>query len=151
MYLTGLLEEFPQAMTLLENPQLHAYGNVEATYLSLRKIVTDRQNPNALHIDWPLTLRSVTIPMDDGIFIDKMEETYAMGAARMSKLFVAGLRDVASSPATIRCIDYSSFLYWDSEVAKSLRDLKRPKPRVDQSMHDAIIASALEHKAKGNC
>jgi hypothetical protein len=93
----------------------------------------------------------VTIPLDDGIFIDKMEETYAMGAARMSKLFVAGLKEVASSPATIRCMDYSSFLYWDAEIAKSLRDLKRPKPRIDQSMHDALIASALEHKAKGNC
>jgi hypothetical protein len=37
MYLTGILEDEPRAMTLLENPQLHAYGNVENQYLQLRK------------------------------------------------------------------------------------------------------------------
>jgi hypothetical protein len=33
MYLTGLLEERPEVMGLLENPLLHSYGSIEQTYL----------------------------------------------------------------------------------------------------------------------
>jgi hypothetical protein len=51
--------------------------------------------------------------MDDSIFIDKQEDTQAMGVARMGKLFVAGLRDAASSPAVIRVMNYKPMAKWD--------------------------------------
>lgn len=43
IYLTGLLEERPEAMTFLENPMLHAYGSIEQSYLDLIKMTRSGQ------------------------------------------------------------------------------------------------------------
>lgn len=84
MYITGLLEEVPAAMTLLECPTLHAYGSIEQRYLDLlkmsRQIDVERQG------EWPLLLRAMTIPLSDDIFIDRAEQTTALGVSQIGRL-----------------------------------------------------------------
>lgn len=41
LFITGKLEECPEAMTLLECPTLHAYGSIEQRYIDLLNMSRD--------------------------------------------------------------------------------------------------------------
>jgi len=95
MFLTGQLEERPEAMALLDSPLLHAYGNIEQSYLDLIKMTrnSDFIGPTG---NWPLLVRSMQIPLSDEIFIDRDAGTEAMGASRICKLVSEKLKSQLS-------------------------------------------------------
>lgn len=78
-YYTGL-ETVPNALALMEEPVLHAYGSVEQTFLDLlvqaRKI--DQSGGN-----WPLLLRAMTLPHSDAIFSARSTRVEATGVSRI--------------------------------------------------------------------
>lgn len=88
MRITSL--EDPAMMTLLENPVLHAYGNIEAQYLDLsrkaREIDTLGQG------EWPLELRSMALPLSDEVFIDRAPEVESMAISRIAKVLIKDLK-----------------------------------------------------------
>jgi hypothetical protein len=62
------LTSFDYPPILMENPLLHAYGSIESEYLELialaRKIDTEGGG------DWDVSLKSMTIPLSDSIFVE---------------------------------------------------------------------------------
>lgn len=97
LFITGLLEEIPAAMTLLENPTLHAYGSIEQRYLDLlkmaREIDVERQG------EWPLLLRAMTIPLSDNLFLDRQEATEALGVSQIGRLLTDRIGIVKQYPS----------------------------------------------------
>ena len=84
LYLTGLPED-SGAMALLENPMLHAYGSIEQSYLDLLKVAKSSKYVGPLG-QWPLLIRSMTIPLSDDLFISREADVTALGASRIGKL-----------------------------------------------------------------
>lgn len=99
LFITGKLEECPEAMALLENPTLHAYGSIEQRYLDLlkmaRSIDTERRG------EWPLLLRAMTIPLSDELFLDRFEQTEALGVSQIGRLLTDRLGIVKQYPSLI--------------------------------------------------
>ena len=94
--ITALLDSNPAAMDLLENPTLHAYGNIEQTYLDLLKKA--REMTTVGRGEWPMLLRAMTIPLSDELFLDRQSQTEALGVSRIGKLFLEKIRAVESDP-----------------------------------------------------
>jgi hypothetical protein len=92
IYLTGLLEERPEAMTFLENPTLHAYGSIESSYLDLIKMTRSGEFVGATG-QWPLVLKSMAVPLSDELFISRESDVNALGASRIGKMVEQALRD----------------------------------------------------------
>jgi len=85
MYITGLPEFFtdPLLEQLTKVPLTDAYGSIEQDYLDLSK--------KAKYIDtigsgeWPLLLRSMTIPLSDQLFIDRFSDTEVRAVSSIMK------------------------------------------------------------------
>jgi len=94
--LTGMAEEIPEAMTLLDNPLLNAYGSIEQTYLDLikkaREIDTIHQG------EWPLLLKAMTIPLSDQVFSDRRENVERVAVSRVGRALIERLRVLESYP-----------------------------------------------------
>jgi len=85
MYVTGIPEFFtdPLLEQLTKVPLTDSYGSIEQDYLDLTK--------KAKHIDtigsgeWPLLLRSMTIPLSDQLFIDRFSDTEVRAVSSILK------------------------------------------------------------------
>jgi len=85
-FLTG--HEDPRAMSCLFSgvPLLQSYGIIEEMYLDLRKsAISLREN----HEKWPLFLRTMAIPWDDKVFVQRQSHS----VAATSTLFGKKLRE----------------------------------------------------------
>jgi len=91
-----MAEEIPEAMTLLDNPLLNAYGSIEQTYLDLikkaREIDTIHQG------EWPLLLKAMTIPLSDQVFSDRRENVERVAVSRVGRALIERLRVLESYP-----------------------------------------------------
>lgn len=96
LFITGKLEECPEAMTLLECPTLHAYGSIEQRYLDLLKMA--REIDTEKRGEWPLLLRAMTIPASDELFIDRQEQTQALGVSQIGRLLTDRIGIVKQYP-----------------------------------------------------
>jgi len=94
IYLTGI--ETEHMTTLLENPFLHAYGNIEQQYLDLTKLA--REIDTVRGGDWPLILKSMTTPKSDEIFTKRENFTTALGSSKLGHAIVERLRMLESYP-----------------------------------------------------
>lgn len=97
LFITSKLEECPEAMTLLENPTLHAYGSIEQTYIDLLNKARDIDV--ARKGDWPLLLRAMTIPLSDALFLDRSEQTDALGVSQIGRMLVDRIGIVRQYPS----------------------------------------------------
>nr|BCY26968.1 RNA dependent RNA polymerase [Nigrospora sphaerica mitovirus 3] len=80
----------PYNELLMENPLLHAYGSIEQTYLDMCKKA--REIDTVGKGEWPLILRSMSIPLTDEVFIDRRTQTSAIAVSKIAKVLVDDLR-----------------------------------------------------------
>jgi hypothetical protein len=84
MFLTSYSDEW--VSTLIANPLAHAYGSIEEQYVDLLKEAKriDTQGGG----DWPLILRSMTIPLSDSIFVDRATNVEARSSLKVAKMLL---------------------------------------------------------------
>nr|WTN86941.1 RNA-dependent RNA polymerase [Fusarium oxysporum mitovirus 3] len=85
IFLTGAkeLEENPGLMEFHQNPLTDSYGSIEQQYLDLLKIA--KEIDTVKQGQWPLLLRSMTIPLSDRLFIDRFEDTEVRAISSLGK------------------------------------------------------------------
>jgi hypothetical protein len=104
MRLTGLFDSPNRAlaeacMDLIQAiPQIRGYGTVEETYMSLLR--------EARQIDihggnWPKILRTMALPLDDRIFVQRTSHMISKGAMLVSKQLVPRLEMIRMYPGLL--------------------------------------------------
>lgn len=85
IFLTGSkeLEENPGLMEYHQNPLTDGYGSIEQSYLDLLRIA--KEIDTVKQGQWPLLLRSMTIPLSDRLFIDRFEDTEVRAISSLGK------------------------------------------------------------------
>lgn len=85
IYLTTPTEVLDEAilMKFHQNPLTDGYGSIEQSYLDLRKLA--REIDTVKSGQWPLLLRSMTIPLSDRLFIDRFEDTQTRAISSLAK------------------------------------------------------------------
>jgi len=83
---------------LLENPLLHSYGSVEQEYIDLinlaRRIDTTGKG------EWDIDLKSMTIPLDDSIFVEnRTTGVNSMASCRLAQKVTESLRSLEPYPS----------------------------------------------------
>jgi len=94
-------QEEPEAFALLEEPRLHAYGSIEQTYLDL--LAQAKRIDTVEGGNWPLLLRAMTIPADDGIYTARHTKVDRIAVSRISHALVERLEMIKSYP---QLLDY---------------------------------------------
>lgn len=83
---------------LLENPILHAYGSVESEYLALRKLA--REIDTKGKGEWDINLKSMTIPLDDRVFVEtRSSQVESMASCRLASKVAYSLRSLEPYPS----------------------------------------------------
>jgi len=103
--LGGLAISLVQALTieplpeiLFENPLLHAYGSVEQSYLDLLKEA--RRIDTVGMGEWDISLKSMTIPLDDSIFVESRSTAVnSVACSVMASNLISQLRMLAQYPS----------------------------------------------------
>ena len=85
LFLTGAkeLEDNPGLMEFHQNPLTDGYGSIEQSYLDLLRIA--KEIDTVKQGQWPLLLRSMTIPLSDRLFIDRFEDTEVRAISSLGK------------------------------------------------------------------
>jgi hypothetical protein len=92
----------PYNELLMENPLLHAYGSIEQQYLDLTREATLAESYT--EAKWPLKLRSIALPQTDEVFVDRFQQSVAIGVSKVARSLVEYMRELDScgSPTQIR-------------------------------------------------
>lgn len=85
LYLTTPTKEIDETvlMKFHQNPLTDGYGSIEQSYLDLRKLA--KEIDTVKQGQWPLLLRSMTIPLSDQLFIDRFEDTQTRAISSLAK------------------------------------------------------------------
>lgn len=104
------LEDTNHTNILLDNPLLHSAGSIESDYLKVLHLSLEAKrrceeisilSPSEINdlplIDWPSTLRTITIPLDDGIFIERSTSNTTMGTAKLAKAIIYAMMELEAT------------------------------------------------------
>lgn len=101
MTLTGLVESEDcelanAAFDLIQAiPHVRAYGTIEDTYMRLVReaVQIDRHGGN-----WPKILRTMALPLDDNIFVQRTSHMISKGATILTKHLAPRMQMIAMYP-----------------------------------------------------
>jgi len=92
------LTEKERAPILFENPLSHAYGSVEQQYLDLRELA--RKIDTEGKGDWDISLKAMTIPLSDKIFVEtRFSQAESMASCRLAQKVRDSLRVLSQYPS----------------------------------------------------
>jgi hypothetical protein len=75
------------------------YGSIEQSYLDLRALARKIDSTGG---DWPMILRSMTIPLSDRLFIDRFEDTQTRAISSLAKPLKERLMILQSYPQLLQ-------------------------------------------------